>query len=84
MIPRGAGKSIGRRRKFVTRYIQILADEAKTAQFLADKGEALTPAAMELFLDAVLQEFLEATDLLKRRAAGIAPPITTYKRWCAR
>jgi DNA invertase Pin-like site-specific DNA recombinase len=29
---------------------------------------------MELFLDAVLQEFLEATDLLKRRAAGDYSP----------
>jgi Tripartite tricarboxylate transporter family receptor len=47
-----------------------LADEAKTAQFLASKGEVLTPAAMEMFLDAVLQEFLEAADLLKRRASG--------------
>jgi integrase len=47
----------------------IIADEAKTAQFLASRGEALTPAAMALFLDEVLQEFLAATDLLKRRAA---------------
>ena len=51
-----------------------LADEAKTAQFLASKGEVLTPAAMELFLDAVLQEFLEATDLLRRRATGDYAP----------
>jgi integrase len=45
-----------------------LADEAKTAQFLASKGETLTPTAMTLFLDAVLHEFLEATALLERRA----------------
>jgi integrase len=51
-----------------------LADEAKTAQFLASKGEVLTPAAMELFLDAVLQGFLEAADLLKRRASGDYSP----------
>jgi hypothetical protein len=51
-----------------------LADEAKTAQFLASKGEVLTPAAMKAFLDAVLQEFLEATDLLKRRATGNYAP----------
>jgi hypothetical protein len=38
-----------------------LADEAKTAQFLASKGEVLTPAAMTLFLDA---------KLLRRRASG--------------
>src|SRR5467141_176066 len=52
----------------------MLADEAKTAQFLASKGEVLTPAAMEAFLDALLQEFLEAADLLKRRAAGDYTP----------
>jgi integrase len=46
----------------------IIADEAKTTQFLASRGEVLTPAAMTLFLDEVLQEFLVATDLLKRRA----------------
>jgi integrase len=46
-----------------------LADEAKTAQFLASKGEVLTPSAMTLFLDAVLYEFLEATTLLERRAS---------------
>jgi integrase len=47
-----------------------LADEAKTAQFLACKGEVLTPAAMTLFLDAVIHEFLTATRRLKRLAAG--------------
>jgi integrase len=46
-----------------------LADEATTAQFLASKGEVLTPAAMTGFLDAVLHEFLEATALLERRAS---------------
>jgi len=51
-----------------------LADEAKTAQFLASKGEALTPAAMGMFLDALLDEFLEATDLLQRRATGDYAP----------
>jgi hypothetical protein len=51
-----------------------LADEAKTAQFLASKGEVLTLAAMEMFLDAVLQEFLEAAKLLKRRASGDYSP----------
>jgi integrase len=51
-----------------------LADEAKTAQFLASKGEVLTPAAMEIFLDAALQEFLEAAKLLKRRASGDYSP----------
>jgi integrase len=47
----------------------IIADECKTAQFLASRGEVLTPAAMTLFLDEVLQEFLVAADLLKHRAA---------------
>ena len=47
-----------------------LADEAKTAQFLASKGEVLTPAAMTLFLDAVFGEFREAAGLLRRRALG--------------
>jgi hypothetical protein len=37
---------------------------------LASKGEALTPAAMTLFLDAVLHEFLTVTRRLKRLAAG--------------
>jgi integrase len=51
-----------------------LADEAKTAQFLASKGEVLTPAAMTHFLDEVLREFLEATALLERRASGDYSP----------
>jgi integrase len=51
-----------------------LADEAKTAQFLVSKGEALTPAAMAMFLDAVIDEFLQATELLRRRAAGDYSP----------
>src|SRR5215813_5888158 len=51
-----------------------LADEAKTAQFLAGKGEVLTPVAMTLFLDAVLHEFLEAAALLERRASGNYSP----------
>jgi hypothetical protein len=57
----------------------VLADEAKTAQFLATKGEVLTPAAMELFLDALLREFLEATDLLRRRADGDYSPDENLK-----
>ena len=47
-----------------------LADEAKTAQFLAGKWEVLTPAAMTLFLDAVFREIGEAVNLLRRRAYG--------------
>jgi len=48
----------------------IIADAAKTAQFLANKGEVLTPAAMALFLDGVLSEFVQTTNLLNRKANG--------------
>jgi integrase len=47
----------------------IIADECKTAQFLANREEVLTSTAMTMFLDEVLQEFLVAIDLLKLRAA---------------
>jgi integrase len=47
----------------------VLADEARTAQFLASKGEVLTSAAMTLFLDEVLHEFLAATARLQRIAS---------------
>jgi integrase len=46
-----------------------LADEAKTTQFLTSKGEVLTPAAMTLFLDEVLHEFLAAIGRLERIAS---------------
>jgi len=36
---------------------------------LHGEGEVLTRAAMTLFLDEVLQEFLVAADLMKRGAA---------------
>jgi hypothetical protein len=48
----------------------ILADRAQADQFLTGKGELLTPAARDTFLDAVLSEFLTATSLLSRRAGG--------------
>jgi integrase len=51
-----------------------LADEAKTAQFLASKGEALTPAARARFLGAVLQQWCQATKLLSRYAADDYSP----------
>jgi len=54
----------------------MLADEAKTAQFLASKGETLTPAAMEQFLDCLVYEFLAAVDLLRKRAIGDYTPDT--------
>jgi integrase len=52
----------------------IIADAAKTAQFLAGKGEALTAAAKDMFLDDVIGEFLTATTLLNRRAQGDYSP----------
>jgi integrase len=45
-----------------------LAAEAKTDQFLASKGEVLTPEAMALFLNEVIRQFSEATKLLERKA----------------
>jgi len=51
-----------------------LVDEAKTAQFLASRGETLTPAATTLLLNMVIREFSEATKLLERRAQGDYSP----------
>jgi integrase len=46
----------------------LIADEAKTAQFLASKGVVLSAEAQALFLDCVLDEFMAAILLLERRA----------------
>ncbi len=51
-------------------HADMLADEAKTAQFLASKGEVLTASAKVAFLDCLLGDFLAACDLLQRRAVG--------------
>src|SRR5262245_33949110 len=48
----------------------VIADEAKTAQFLASKGVVLNSEAHALFLDCVLDEFIAAILLLERRALG--------------
>ena len=48
----------------------VIADEAKTAQFLASKGVVLTSETHALFLDSVLDEFIAAILLLERRALG--------------
>jgi site-specific recombinase XerD len=48
----------------------LIADEAKTAQFLANKGVVLTGEAQALFLDCVLDEFIAAILLLERRSLG--------------
>jgi integrase len=46
----------------------LIADEAKTAQFLATQGLTLSHEAQSLFLDCVLNEFERAILLLERRA----------------
>ena len=46
----------------------LIADEAKTAQFLASKGVVLNTEAQAAFLDCVLDEFMAAILLLERRA----------------
>jgi hypothetical protein len=43
-------------------------------QFLASRGEALTPAAMTMFLDELIDEFHTAATLLGRNAAGDYSP----------
>lgn len=52
----------------------LIADEAKTAQFLATQGLMLSSDAHALFLDSVLDEFERAILLLERRAGGIYDP----------
>jgi hypothetical protein len=46
----------------------LIADEAKTAQFLASKGVVLSTEAQALFLDCVLDEFMAAILRLERLA----------------
>jgi integrase len=46
----------------------LIADECKTAQFLASKSVVLNIEAQALFLDCVLDEFMAAILLLERRA----------------
>jgi len=48
----------------------IIADEAKSQQFLAAKGLALDPASLSMFLDYVTRDFFAAVALLARRARG--------------
>ena len=45
-----------------------LAEETGADRFLADKGLSLTPESYALFLDRVLDELLNAVQLLERRA----------------
>ena len=51
-----------------------IADEAKTAQFLASKGVVLNSEAQALFLDCVLAEFIAAILRLERLAGGDYEP----------
>jgi hypothetical protein len=48
----------------------IIADEAKSEQFLAAKRLALEQASRNLFLDCVTRDFFAAVALLARRARG--------------
>jgi hypothetical protein len=46
----------------------------QAAQFLASRGEVLTPAAVTMFLDELISEFHAAITLLRRRASGDYSP----------
>jgi hypothetical protein len=48
----------------------LLARDARTDQFLADRGVVLSQQGRDSFLSAVFGEFLEATKTLRRRASG--------------
>jgi integrase len=54
--------------------LPMVADECRTAQFLASKGVVLNTEAQALFLDCVMDEFMTAILLLKRRAEGDYSP----------
>jgi integrase len=48
----------------------VVADCAKTTQFLHAKSLTLDPASRDMFLDHVCKDFFEALELLKQRAKG--------------
>lgn len=48
----------------------MIADEAKSAQFLAAKRLRLDASSRDLFLDYVVRDFFAALDVLARRAKG--------------
>jgi integrase len=52
----------------------VIADHGHTAEFLATRGIALTNEARVLFLDRVLDNFIQALLLLERRAEGDYEP----------
>jgi integrase len=59
----------------------LVADKAETAQFLASRGLALTPEARDRFLNAVIDEFSAALQLLVRRANRDYTPDTRPQRF---
>jgi integrase len=66
----------------VRAYIRpFIADNARTAQFLASRGLALTPEARDHFLDGVADEFGHALRLLIARAKGDYSPDTRPQRF---
>jgi integrase len=48
----------------------LIADEAKSHQFLAARGVVLDPSSRDMFLDYVTRDFFAALALLRRRARG--------------
>ncbi len=48
----------------------LLARDARTDQFLTDRGMSLSQKGRDSFLSAVVGEFLEATKTLQRRGSG--------------
>ncbi len=58
-----------------------LAEETGADRFLADKGLSLTPESYALFLDRVLDELLNAVQLLERRAKGDYGPDTRLEQF---
>ena len=61
--------------------LPVVADTAKTAQFLARRGLTLNNHARNLFLNFVLNEYLEAVDLLEQRANNDYTPDTRPERF---
>jgi integrase len=59
----------------------FIADNARTAQFLASRGLALNPEARDQFLDGVADEFGPALRLLIARAKGDYSPDTRPQRF---
>ena len=63
------------------RVLPVVADTAKTSQFLSSRGLTLNKDAFNLFLGFVLVEYLETVKLLERRAQGDYTPDTRPQRF---